>query len=80
MLVTVQALQRQEPVQRQIIGFYFRIVVMQLAIILGGFLMFLVGPIAALVTLVAVRLGFELAVPGVEDYVEREMEKANKAG
>jgi hypothetical protein len=80
MLVTIQALQRQEPVQRQVIGFYFRIVVMQLAIILGGFLMFLVGPIAALVTLVAVRLGFEIAVPGVEDYVEREMERANKAG
>ncbi len=77
MLVTVQALQRHEPVQRQIIGFYFRIVVMQFAIILGGFLMFLVGPIAALVTLVAVRLAFEIAVPSVEDYVEREMEKAN---
>jgi hypothetical protein len=80
MLVTVQALQRQEPVQRQIIGFYFRIVVMQLAIILGGFLMFMIGPVAALITLVAVRLGFEIAVPGVEDYVEREMEKANRAG
>ncbi len=80
MLVTVQALQRQEPVQRQIIGFYCRIVVMQLAIILGGFLMFFVGPIAALVTLVAVRLAFEIAVPSIEDYVEREMERANKAG
>ena len=78
MLVTVQALQRREPVQRQIIGFYFRIVVMQLAIILGGFLMFMVGPIAALITLVAVRLGFELAVPGVEDYVERHVEELQR--
>jgi len=78
MLVTVQALQRQEPVQRQIIGFYFRIVVMQLAIIIGGFLMFMVGPIAALITLVAVRLGFEIAVPGVEDYVERHVEELQR--
>lgn len=80
MLVTVQALQRREPVQRQIIGFYFRIVVMQIAIILGGFLLVLTGTMGALLMLVLVRLGFELAVPQAEDYVERHVERQRKAG
>lgn len=80
LLVTVQALQRQEPVQRHVVGFYFRIVVMQLAIILGGFLLILTGTMGALVMLVVVRLGFELAVPSVEDYVDRHVERMRKPG
>lgn len=70
-LVTLNALRNHEPPQRFVIGFYFRIVVMQIAIICGGMLTLAFGSVAALAMLVAVRLGFELAVPSVEDYVER---------
>jgi hypothetical protein len=79
-LATYDVLRRGEPVQRSIIGFYYRIVVMQLAIILGGFLMFAIGPVAALVALVMVRLGFELTIPSVEDYVEERAVSAKKPG
>lgn len=75
-LVTVDALRRQERVDRHLIGFYFRIVVMQFAILGGGFLLIFLGVQAPLVMLIAVRIGFELAVPSVEDYVEHVTRRA----
>jgi hypothetical protein len=70
-LVTADALRRGESVDRHLVGFYFRIVVMQLAILGGGFLLVLLGVQAVLLMLIVVRIGFELAVPSVEDYVEQ---------
>lgn len=78
-LMTFDALRRRDSVDRQLIGFYFRIVVMQLAIIGGGFLVILLGAQAALIMLVIVRVGFEMAVPGVEDYVEAHMAELHAA-
>jgi hypothetical protein len=75
-LATIDALRRGASPQRYVIGFYCRIVVMQFAIISGGFLMFLIGPGAMLITLIAVRLAFELWIPNVEDYVERIADSA----
>ena len=74
-LVTMQALHRQEQVQRHVVGFYFRIVVMQFAIILGGFLLVITGMMGALIMLVLVRIGFELGVSSIEDYVDRHVER-----
>ena len=79
-LVTLNALRRGEPAQRYVIGFYFRIVVMQLAIIGGGMLLVFFGTQGPLLILVLVRLGFELAVPSVEDLVEEITERPQKAG
>ncbi len=75
-LVTFDALRREDRVDRYLVGFYFRIVVMQFAIIGGGFLLLLFGTQGPLLVLVAVRIGFELAVPSVEDYVEAQVVKA----
>jgi hypothetical protein len=74
-LMTFDTLRRGDGVDRPLIGFYFRIVVMQFAILGGGFLSFFIGPIAALIVLVIVRVGFELAVPSIEDYVEAHIEE-----
>src|SRR5690606_37770201 len=68
-LTTYDVLRRDEPVQRSIIGFYYRVVVLQLALILGSFVAVLIGPLANFVALVAVWFGFELTFPSVEDYV-----------
>ncbi len=78
-LIAIEALRKRDNVDRQLIGFYFRIVVMQLAIIGGGFLVILLGAQAALIMLVIVRVGFELAVPSVEDYVEAHMAQLHSA-
>jgi hypothetical protein len=74
-LATYEVLRNSESVDRPLIGFYFRIVVMQFAIIGGGFLGFIIGAQAALIMLVLVRVGFELAVPSVEDYVEAHIDE-----
>lgn len=78
-LTTFDALRRHESIDRQLVGFYFRIVVMQLAILGGGFLLVFLGVQAALIMLVIVRIGFELAIPSVEDYVEAHVEKLHVA-
>ena len=78
-LVTFGALRREERVDRYLVGFYFRIVVMQFAIIGGGFVLLLFGTQGPLLVLVAVRIGFELAVPSVEDYVEAHVAKLQTA-
>ncbi len=82
MLVTVQVLQRGEPVQRQLIGFYLRIFVMQFALILGGFLLVFFGASGMLLMLVGVRLAFELCLKGLEDafLVRMEEQSRGKAG
>ncbi|MBK8086042.1 MAG: hypothetical protein IPK28_20655 [Devosia sp.] len=77
-LVTMRALQRRESIDRYLIGFYFRIVVMQLAVIGGGFLLVFTGAQGALVVLVAARLAFEFAVPSVEDYVEEHIARLHR--
>ena len=74
-LMTYESLRKSDSVDRQLIGFYFRIVVMQFAIIGGGFLVILLGAQAALIMLVIVRVGFELAIPSVEDYVEAHIDE-----
>ena len=74
-LVTFESLRKRDSVDRQLIGFYFRIVVMQFAILGGGFLGFFIGAQAALIMLVIVRVGFELAIPSIEDYVEAHIDK-----
>lgn len=74
-LVTADALRRGDRVDRYLIGFYFRIVLMQFAIIGGGFVLILFGAQGALVILIAARIGFELAVPSIEDYVEEHVAK-----
>lgn len=74
-LMTWETLRTGDSVDRQLIGFYFRIVVMQFAILGGGFLSFFIGPLAALIMLVLVRVGFELAIPSIEDYVEAHIEQ-----
>lgn len=78
-LMTFDALRRRDSVDRQLIGFYFRIVVMQFAIIGGGFLVILLGAQAALIMLVIVRVGFELAVPSIEGYVEAHIDELHAA-
>lgn len=74
-LMTFDSLRRGDGVDRPLIGFYFRIVVMQFAILGGGFLGVFVGAQAALIMLVIVRVGFELAVPSIEDYVETHIDE-----
>ena len=74
-LVTVDALRHQERIDRHLIGFYYRIVVMQLAIIFGGMFALVLGPLAGVITLLAVRVAFELSIPSVEDYVEAHFAK-----
>jgi len=76
-LMTFDALRRQESVDRQLTGFYFRIVVMQLAILGGGMLLVFLGVQAPLLVLIVVRLAFEFAVPSVEDYVEEVTRRAH---
>lgn len=84
---TVDAIRHGDRIDRHLIGFYFRIVLMQIAIILGGMLGFVFGPVGGLVVLMALRIGLELAVPNVEDYVEahnarlrQEAENKTKGG
>ena len=82
-LMTYESLRKGDNVDRQLIGFYFRIVVMQFAILGGGFLGVFVGAQAGLIMLVIVRVGFELAIPSIEDYVEAhidELQAKNSTG
>lgn len=81
MLVTAQVLHRDEPVQRQLIGFYFRIIVMQFALILGGFLLAFFGANGLLLVLVGIRIACEFCLRGVEDAILVHMEEqTSKAG
>ncbi len=74
-LMTYETLRSGEGADRPLIGFYFRIVVMQFAILGGGFMSFFIGPLAALIVLIIVRVGFELAIPSIEDYVEAHIDE-----
>jgi hypothetical protein len=78
-LMTYESLRKGDNVDRQLTGFYFRIVVMQFAILGGGFLGIFLGAQAALIMLVIVRVGFELAVPSIEDYVEAHLDELHAA-
>lgn len=78
-LMTYESLRKGDNVDRQLTGFYFRIVVMQFAILGGGFLAIFLGAQAALIMLVIVRVGFELAVPSIEDYVEADLDELHAA-
>ena len=78
-LMTYESLRKGDNVDRQLTGFYFRIVVMQFAILGGGFLGIFLGAQAALIMLVIVRVGFELAIPSIEDYVEAHLDELHAA-